>query len=519
MKIATVAEMRNIDRTAIEEYGIPEILLMENAGKETCEAALELFGGLQDKKLCVLAGSGNNGGDAFAAARHMANAGAKVKIFLAGNAAHMTASAAMQRDIDLHMDIEVLSLEEERDWDKLMVVLRFADGIVDGILGTGFKGELRETAVRLIRVINESGLPVLAIDVPSGVEADTGRVATDAVRAAATLALGLPKPGHFFAPGAACTGKLIVDGIGIPASLLAADSIQQDFLDEATAVGLLPVRPMDAHKGSCGRILVIAGSRGMTGAAVLASEAVLRSGAGIATLAAAESLHDILEVKLTEVMTRPVPEIAPGVLGMTALSTLLELAADYDAVLLGPGLGRQEETMELVRQFAAQTECPLILDADAIYAFNGRGTELKNLKHIPILTPHLGEMASLLQLSIPELRESLVDMSREAAREYQAIFVVKSECTIVVYPEGPVFFTSHGNAGMASAGCGDVLAGTIAGLFGQLRSSLAPLAGVYLHGLAGDLAAEEAGDGLIASDVLRLLPKARCMHPQAKSDK
>lgn len=509
MKIATVKEMREIDKAALDEYGIPEILLMENAGRETCQAALDLFDGLADKKICVLAGSGNNGGDAFAAARHMTNYGAKVKVFLIGNAAHMTSAAALQRDIAVHMDIEVLPLELDRDWDKLMVVLRFADGIVDGILGTGFQGRLRENTARLIHVVNESGLPVLAIDIPSGVAADTGWVETEAVRAAATMTLGLPKPGHFFAPGAVCTGKLIVDGIGIPSQLLTAGHIQQDFLDEAMAVSLVPARPLEAHKGSCGRLLVVAGSRGMTGAAALASQAVLRSGAGIATLAVAESLHDIMEMKLTEVMTCPLPETAPGVLGLTALPVLLELAGKYDAVLLGPGLGRAAETMEMVRQFTLQTDKPLILDADALQAFCGRAEELKKCRHIPVLTPHMGEMAALLQITVPELRESLLDMSREAAREYQAVFVVKSECTIVAYPEGELFLTSRGNAGMATAGSGDVLAGTIAGLFGQTESSLAPLAGVYLHGLAGDLAAEKCAEGLIASDILVQLPAAR----------
>ena len=372
MKIATVNEMRKIDKIALEKYGIPAILLMENAGREVCQAAEELFDGLQDKKICVLAGSGNNGGDAFAAARHMANCGARVKVFFTGNAAHMTASAAQQRDIALRMDIEIMPLEMERDWDKFMVVLRFADGVIDGILGTGFTGSLREDIVRLIHCVNDSGLPVLSIDMPSGVAADTGQIGSEAVQAAVTLTLGLPKPGHFFAPGAASTGKLLVDGIGIPSALLTAEEIQQDFLDEVFAASLLPIRSMAAHKGTCGRLLVVAGSRGMTGAAAMAAAAILRSGAGIATLAIAESLHDIMEIKLTEVMTSPLPEIAPGILGLTALPVLLELAGKYDAVLIGPGLGRHPEMFgSLLRRpidpcFWMQMRCRPIVGGERI---------------------------------------------------------------------------------------------------------------------------------------------------------
>ena len=509
MKISLVSEMRQIDKLAVTNYGIPEILLMENAGKASCDALRGLFDDLDGKIVCILAGSGNNGGDAFVAARHLANYGARVRIFLAGNPAHLTPSAALNRDIDLHMGIEVLPLEEEHDWDKLQVVLKLADAIVDGILGTGFKGELRDCTARLIRMVNAANKPVVAIDLPSGVDADSGTVAAEAVQAKVTVTLGLPKMGHFFCPGADCTGKLLVDPIGMPSSLLRDKSICQFVLDASLAAESLLPRARDVHKGTCGRILIIAGSRGMTGAAALASRAALRSGAGIVTLAVAESLHDIMEAKLTEVMTRPIPEIAPGILGETALHSLLELSAGYDTVLLGPGLGRDASTGSMVRSFAAQVDKPLVLDADAIYAYHEKPELLSQLQQIPVLTPHLGEMAGLLGVTVPELRESLLDITREAAKEYHAVFVLKSERTLVVYPDGRAYVSSGGNSGMATAGCGDVLAGTIAGLMKQAVPSRAPLAGVYLHSLAGDMAADQAAEGLIASDILEYLPKAR----------
>jgi ADP-dependent NAD(P)H-hydrate dehydratase / NAD(P)H-hydrate epimerase len=509
MKIALVDEMKKIDKTAINEYGILELLLMENAGKETCKALDGLLHGLSGRTICVLAGTGNNGGDAFAAARHIANKGARTKIFMVGNPSHLTISAAKNRDIDVHMGIEVHLLDSEREWEKLQIVLRFADGVVDGVLGTGFKGMLRPDTARLIQLVNEAGKRVVSIDIPSGVEADTGAAVAGAVRASTTITLGLPKVGHFLCPGAACTGELLVDDIGIPSVLLDNEDIQQALLDRDTVVSVLLQRAIDVHKGNCGRILVVAGSRGMTGAAALSSNAVLRSGAGIVTLAVPEGIHDILEMKLTEVMTRPLPQIEPGILAQAALPELLELAESYDFVLLGPGMGRHPDTMELVRQFAVNTEKPLLLDADAIYAYRGQKERLKQCRQVPILTPHVGEMAALLGITVPELRQSLLEITRQAARECNAVFVVKSECTIVVYPDGTAFMNPIGNAGMATAGCGDVLAGTVAGLVNQVVAGLAPLAGVYLHSMAGDIAAEKYGDGLIASDITKEIPEAR----------
>ncbi|MBQ1890617.1 NAD(P)H-hydrate dehydratase [Selenomonas caprae] len=510
MKVSLKAEMRNIDKLTAEKYGLPALVLMENAGHRTAEAVDRLLAGVAARNVCVLAGSGNNGGDALAAARHLHNMGAKLKVFLAGEMAHFSpATAAMHKALNA-MGVEMHVLESDRDWDRLHFALKFTEGIVDGILGTGFEGELRKKTLRLIEEVNSAGKLVLSIDIPSGVEADTGRVPSVAVQAAATLSLGLPKVGQLLSPGAEFTGQLLVDDIGIPGELLQDAAIKQALLDDAMAAGLLPPRSRAAHKGSCGRILVVAGSHGMTGAAALAASSALRAGAGIVTLAVPQSVHDILETKLTEVMTVPLAETKEGILGgEEALGQLLSLAESYDAVLIGPGLGRAAETLELVRLFAARVSKPLILDADAIYAFSRQPDDLSRLPQVPVLTPHLGEMAGLLGVTVPELRESLLPIVREAAAEYQCVFVVKSECTLVAYPDGDAFFTTKGNAGMATAGSGDVLAGTIAGLMKQTESGLAPLLGVYLHGLAGDLAAEAKGEALIASDIREHLPAAR----------
>ncbi len=510
MKIALADEMKKIDKRAIEEYGVPEILLMENAGREVAAAFEEYLGGVSGKRICVLAGSGNNGGDAFVAARHLMNHGAQISIFLVGSPAHLTKSAALNRDIIIKMGVVVHVLETERDWDKLQVTLRFVDGVVDGILGTGFKGSLRDAAARVVRMVNGHGKPVVAVDIPTGVEADTGNASPEAIRADLTVTFGLPKFGHMIGAGETATGKLLVDDIGIPKALLEDDTIRQTYLDDVTVAPVLLPRPLDAHKGSCGRILVIAGSRGMTGAAALAASAVLRSGAGVSVLALPRSLQEMMAGKLTEVMTKPLPETDEGAIDIAALGEALALAEGFDVVLIGPGLGRTQETQKFVQDFCAAVKKPLILDADAIYAFCGKTDAFKGFAFVPILTPHLGEMAHLLELSVDELRASLLDMTREAAREYHAVFVVKSECTIIVYPDGQAFLTSKGNSGMATAGAGDVLAGAVAGLMKQTAAGLAPLAGVYIHGLAGDLAAKEKGYGLIASDILENLPHALC---------
>lgn len=510
MKVGMKDDMHRMDAAAESVYGLPTAVLMENAGCKTAEAMAEMLGGLAGRTVCVLAGSGNNGGDAFSAARHMVGAGAHVRAFLAGDPAHFGDAAASMYHCVQKMGVEVHPLDGDRDWDRLQLAMKFSDGIVDGILGTGFQGELRKKTLRLIELVNASGRSVLSIDIPSGVEADTGRVSTVAIHASHTLTLALPKPGLFLSPGGDCAGEVDVDGIGMPLPLLEDASLHQALLDADAARALLPARPRSAHKGSCGRILVIAGSRGMMGAATLASRAALRAGAGIVTLAVPESLHDVMEGKLTEVMTVPLPESAPGTIaGDAALEKLLQLAPDYDAVLLGPGLGRSYETGELVRAFMQQAKQPVVLDADGIYAYTGQADALTACENVPVLTPHLGEMARLLGVSVGELREDLIGITRDAAKEYQAVFVVKSESTIVVYPDGDVYFTMTGNPGMATAGCGDVLAGTIAGLMKQTEPAAAPLLGVWLHGRAGDLAYAALGDGLLASDVLEHLPAAR----------
>ncbi len=509
MKIALVEEMRRIDKLAAEKYGIDELLLMENAGRAAADALTGLLGDVAGKTICVLAGSGNNGGDAYAATRHLLSRNAKIAIYTVGNIEHMSQATRTNREICERLGVTPRALADERDWEKLRIYLRLSDGVLDGILGTGVKGPLREAEERLIRLVNEEARHVVAIDVPSGVDADTGTTHGAAVMAEITATFGLPKAGLFFCPGAVCAGRIVVDSISLPQALTDDTGIRQEYLDDSTARELLPARAADAHKGVCGRVLVVAGSRGMTGAAVMASTAALKAGAGVVTVATADSVEAVLASKLTEVMSVPLPEIRPGVLGETAADALMTLLPKADTVLIGPGLGRAPETGALVRRFASRVTVPMVLDADALYAFCGHTDELAKIGNPLIMTPHLGEMAELLGIKTDQLRENLVAHARKAAADWKAILVLKSECTVVALPDGRVFFTSKGNPSMATAGAGDVLAGAVAGLAHEAGSEAASLLGVYLHGSAGDLAADEKAEGLVAGDILEKLPAAR----------
>ena len=506
MKVALAKQMHDIDKSAIEEYGLPELSLMESAGHRVFEATKKFLGDVSKKSICILAGSGNNGGDALTAARYLSNAGAKVKIFLIGDKDHRTASVNVQMRILRGMGVELQQLDSDRAWERLQVTLRFSDAVIDGILGTGFMGQIRPSALRLIRLVNAAKKITIAIDLPSGVESDSGTVGEAAMQADCTVALGLPKIGHYICPGASYVGKLIVDNIGIPAELL-TDEIHQTLIDDELALTLLPARPKDSHKGTCGKILIVAGSRGMTGAASLAAMSAMKVGAGLVTLAVPESLNPIYEMKLTEVMTAPLAEVKQGIIGGDkAAEKILDLAEKADAILLGSRLGRERETSELVKKMVATVDKPLILDADAIYPFNGNADELKTCKQIPILTPHLGELSALLNIPIEKLRPALIPEVRRAAQAYRAIIVAKCEATVIGYPNGEVFISPLGNSAMATGGCGDVLAGAIAGLMKQ--TPFAPLTGVWLQGTAGDFAAQEKAEGLIASDVMNHLPDA-----------
>jgi len=509
MKIVTAQEMRNIDKAASERFGLSGIVLMENAGRAVAEKAIQLLGDPRNKKIFLVCGGGNNGGDGFVAARWLHNRGARVKIFLAADRNNLRGNAAIHFETLIRMGIECLALSDQRDMEKARITIGFADLVIDALLGTGFLGEMTGIYREGIELMNGSDRKILAVDIPSGVSADTGMIASTAVEAFCTVTLGLPKPGVLLYPGAACAGEVEVAQIGIPVELLTGDEIRQTLTTPSLASELLPRRKPDAHKGSCGHVLAVAGSRGFSGAAFLAAQGALRAGAGLVTVGVPDSIFSVMETKTTEAMTLELPETLAGGIGAEAVRMIRDFASHSSVVLLGPGLGRQEETLESVREIIQTVERPLVLDADALSALVGHLEFLAAAEFPVVLTPHPGEMARLTGLSVQQVQADRIGVARRAAVEWGNIVVLKGARTVVAFPDGGIHVNLTGNPAMASGGTGDVLAGVIAAMIAQgLSSKDAAVLGVYLHGLAGDIAAEGRPIGMTAMDLAEQLPAA-----------
>lgn len=497
MLVATGAEMRECDRRAISEFGIPGVVLMENAGWQAARAARELVPEPTGKSVAIVCGTGNNGGDGLVLARHLQEMGARVKVYLAGEVSQVRGDARIM--------LEAWRLRGGELAEGLPGSLEGNDLVVDAVVGTGFTGQLRSHALAAAELLNRAHCPVLALDLPSGVEADTGAVRGPAVRATMTVTFGLLKPGLLFFPGAGLAGRVVVAAISLPAQALTGVGAQ---LSTASLVKtLLPPRAPDAHKGTHGRVLVIGGSPGLTGAAALASTAALRAGAGLVTLAVPARLHDLMEIKLTEVMTCPLPDGGAGTVMTEALDLALERALGVRAVVLGPGLGTGPGTREFTRGFVSRCRTPMVIDADALAALEpggGLGSEV-------VLTPHPGEAARLLQWGVTDIAANRPAAARELAARYRSVVVLKGARTVVTAPGQKLFIDPTANPALATGGTGDVLAGAIGALLAQGCPPLdAAVAGVYLHGVAGSIMAQELGNsGVLAQEVATALPRAR----------
>ena len=507
MKIPTAQEMREIDKATIEWFGLPGVALMENAGRAVAEKAVSLLGEPRGKIVFIVCGGGNNGGDGCVAARWLHNCGARVKLFFAVDRSLIQGDALIHLESVLRMGVECFDITEPRSMEKARIAAAFADLVIDALLGTGFHGELSEPYRDSIDLINGAGRKVLSVDIPSGVEADTGMVREKAVKAAYTVTFGLPKIGLWLYPGADCAGTIEVAPIGIPAELLTAATIRQTLLTREYCASLLPRRSPDSHKGSFGHVLVIGGARGMSGAVYLAAQGALRTGAGLVTAAVPAGIGAVMEMKTTEAMTLELPETLAGGLGAEAVKLAHDFSAKASVVLAGPGLGRQEETLEALRELVAMMDRPLVLDADALFALAGHIELLAASDTLAVLTPHPGEMARLTGLSVRQIQSDRIGVARRSAMDWGAVVVLKGPRTVVAFPDGEIFVNPTGNSGMATGGMGDVLAGMIAALIAQgLSSQDAAVLGVYLHGLAGDGVAEERPAGMTALDLAERIP-------------
>lgn len=489
--------MRSIDGRAVSEFGMPSLLLMENAGRAVAQRAWERLDGRGAVR--VLCGKGNNGGDGFVAARHLHNRGLDVTCYLAGAPGDLRGDARTNLDLALRLGIPVREEVPQRLDGNLLI---------DALLGTGFQGEPRGPVEELIRLANDSGLPVLAVDVPSGLNADTGRAPGTVVRAVETVTFGLPKLGLLSYPGRELAGEITVAEISLPRPLLQEPRLTAEWITSARGRELWPARGATAHKGDSGRVFVLAGSPGMTGAATLCCEASLRAGAGLVTLGVPRSLNPILEVKLTEAMTLPLPEMPGGFLSSEGLELALERLGSAGAGAVGPGLGRDPECEALVRGVLEAAPCPLVLDADALNLLSpaGPGT----FPPACVLTPHPGEMARLLGTSVEAVQSNRVETTRQAAERLGCVVVLKGAGTVTAAPDGRLGINSSGGPALATGGTGDVLTGiTAACLARGLQVFEAALAAVFLHGLAGEVAEERCGaPGAVAGDVVAAVPEA-----------
>ena len=510
MRIVTADEMKALDQAAIENYGIPGLVLMENAGIRVVDLIRRVIGGLRGRSVTVFIGKGNNGGDGLVIARHLLNMGAGVKVLSIVNVGEISGDAAVNLNIWRKMGQKIYSVHQGDGINIVKLALMKTDLVVDAIYGTGFHGKMLEGAGRVIKVINKSGKPVVAVDIPSGLEAGTGRVNGPCIRAHQTVTFGLPKLGLYLEPGAGYAGEITVADISLPAVLVEKEAPRRYLLTAECVKKWLPPRPASAHKGNFGRVLIIAGSRGMTGAACLAGAAALRSGAGLVTVAVPETLHDIMEGKLTEAMTVPLPDTGGGSLSREARSRILSLLENMDALAIGPGLSLAPETISLVRELLPAIKIPFVLDADALNALAGQVSILGSLQAPAVITPHPGEMARLMGVAPKDIQADRIGAAIKAAATWNVATLLKGARTVVAAPEGVVYINPTGNPGMATGGSGDVLTGIVVSLIAQgLEPGRAAAAGAYIHGLAGDMTAKEKGMmGLIAGDIVSILPAA-----------
>ena len=500
MELSDSRRMKAADETAIRGRGIPSLKLMERAAGAVARAAAELAG--EERTAAVFCGPGNNGGDGVAAARILMDMGfSPVRCFLVGDREKMTGDTrAMERE--LQSAGGALESFDPAD-DTLRDLVRSSGVLVDALFGVGLSRDLTGDALAAVKLMNGSGRPVVSADIPSGVSADTGAILGAAVKAARTVTFSMAKPGHFAEPGCTCRGQLTVEDIGIPADILDGAGCGVYAIHGGDLA--LPKRKALTHKGDYGKLLILAGSVGYTGAAGLCSRAAVRAGAGLVYLAVPADIYEIAAIKNDEAMVFPMPANGAGRFGPGAVPAAEKHLGSCDVCVLGPGLGRDEDTAALTQAVLRKAEGPLVLDADALWAVSRDLAALDRAAGPVILTPHEGEFARLLGRPV---EDRLTD-AMTFAGEHGCAVVLKGHRTICAFPEGKAYIIDAGNPGMASGGSGDVLAGVIGALLGQMNPCRAVVTACWLHARAGDLAAERFGEyALKAGDIIDLLPEA-----------
>ena len=508
MKLVNADQMRAVDGHAINVEKIPSLTLMENAGRGIFEYIRDnLLPGSDHPRIAIVCGRGNNGGDGFVVGRYLIEDGHKVDLFLAGPDDKLSDDCRANYDRLRALGRTVTLVTEPSHLPDFSGY----DLIIDALFGTGFSGAPQGISASIIDRINDSARLVIAIDAPSGLDVSTGQVEGTAVVADLTTTLALPKFGHFVTPGRELSGHVTVIPIGIPNAVVDKFDIKTNLITGAIVASLLPTPKPDGHKGDYGKVFILAASPGLTGAAAMSGLAAARSGAGLVTVGVPASLNAILEVKLTEAMTAPLPDVGKkSVLALRGLGEIRKHLKERDAVAIGPGIGRHHETIELIRRLVPSIEIPAVIDADGLFALSGENSPLLD-EHGPlILSPHPGEFARLTK-EIPDRNPiNNFDMITRWAKRFNAVLILKGSPTLIASPEGDIYLNPTGNWGMATGGSGDVLTGIIVALLGQKMTLLdAAVCAVYIHGLAGDLAIGDIHPrSLIAGDLIDYLSPA-----------
>ncbi len=509
MEIVTAAEIQAMDRATIHEFGLPGRVLMENAARGAVRGWIQFFGDPAHRRIGVLAGRGNNGGDGFVMARYLAQKGAEVTVFLLAAADQIAGDAAANLALLAPLGVPVIPVGDATAFNAQHDLLQRQDVWIDAIFGTGLNAEVRGVYGHAIDFLNTGSAPVFAVDIPSGLSADTGQVLGRAIRAAATATFGFAKVGHLLYPGAALTGRLFVVDIGIPPRIARRIGAAQQMVSAAEAADCLIQPPADAHKGTCGHVLAVAGATGKTGAAMMTATAAMRAGAGLVTLGLPASLCPVAASRLLEVMTAPLAESQPGVLGASALTAIEKLYPGKTCLAIGPGIGTAEATARLVRSVLRACPVPMVIDADGLNILSEAPQILDEVQAPVVLTPHPGEMARLMASTTAAIQADRPTAARTLAARHGVCVVLKGARTVIAAPEGKVWINPGGNAGMASGGMGDVLTGIIAGLLAQGHApEVAARLGVFVHGAAADrLALRRGPRGYLAGEVMETLPE------------
>lgn len=503
MRIVTGDEMRRIDNAAIKERGIAGLKLMERAGQSVTNIVLAR---LIPRNVTVVTGKGNNAGDGFVVARLLKKAGLNVTILM----------LAPEKDLsgDALTNFQALSSEIPRylceNEEQISMNLEGCECVIDAMLGTGVKGDLRGVFAKAVKAINVSGKTVVAVDIPSGLPSDVTYFNGLCVHADFTVTMGLPKLGMMQHPASRWCGEIVIADIGFPRDLMEAPRPSRcNLITPKMVREKLPERPSHAHKGSFGSVLVTGGSAGMTGAAVMTALSAARSGAGLVFVAIPESLNQIFEIKLTEPLTIPLATEKPGTPDIKMFPVLKEKAKQCVSMALGPGMGRDPGTVQLIRETFKNIEIPVVLDADGLNAFEGACGSIRKRSAPAVLTPHPGEFARLLKMDIVEVQKKRIELSREFASEYNKILVLKGAGTVIAEPGGEVFISSAGNTSLSKGGSGDVLTGLIAGFLAQgVRPLDSAVMGVYIQGLAGEWAGwRKSNRAVLPGDMLEILPE------------